>query len=371
MSRPITFAPYAPNKGLTIANGAMSGLNNALSTYANMSMRKQQMQIQQQRNQAQGEYYKARAAMLNRQNMSADASRVQFAHDYAKYLSDSGNKDAAKAVIKSSQPMVDKLIQGMPPDQADAYRKQIQSEIQSGQPVKEFSGQTDLNPAEQKMYGQMFTNDTKTGVAQTAAGARVQSAQIYGDTRDYVADQGLQGRQYAADKSVQRTDLAGKYRDHASAMKDVTAQINQTAKAMSPNNPFSAQLDPEAKQHLQNRMDDLQGQYVQLSNMDPKQWGKGQPAAGAQPNSTAPAAPPPQGPKTYSASDWQKAQKGDIVVHGDGTKYQSLGDGNFIPAPSTPGAVPAPAAPAMPSAPLAPPPAAAPVPAPAPAPTGG
>lgn len=363
----IKFAPYAPNKGLTIASGAVNGLNNAMKSYMDMHFRKMQLENQRIRNSQMGQYYQARAAALNRTNMNADSARVQFAHDYASYLNQKGNPDAAKSVLKAAQPMVDKIVQGMPADQAAQYRQKIQAEINNQQPLE--PEMTTLNPAEQKLYGQSFTNDTRMGVAQTNAGARVGAAQIYGDTRTYVADQGLAGKKYSADAS-----------GHSSAMKDVTAQLNQVTKSLSPNNPFSQNLDPETRKHLEGVRDDLTQQYLQLSNTDPKQFGKAQPAAGANGGANAPAqngpgaspAPkftPPPGSNIVDLKDWQKADKGAYVQHPDGSWWQSQGGGAFMPASqSAPAAAATPQAPA-PQAPSAP--QAAPAPMPAAVPSGG
>lgn len=357
-SRAIRFSTFAPNRGLQIATGAVTGLSSALRTAADMHMRKMQLDAMKSRNDSMGAYYKARAAAYARQNMSADTSRVQFAHDYANYLKGQGNPDAAKSVLKAAQPLVDKVVQGMPVDQANQYRQKIQDEVMNRQPLEpEMSS---LNPAEQKIYGQTMTADTRKAVADTSAGARVDSAREYGATRSYVADKALQGRQYSADASVRRTDMAGQYKNHADAMSDVTKQINQTAKALSPNNPFSQGLDPEAKDHLQKRMDDLQNQYVQLSTMDPKSFGKTQPVAGAQGGSTAPGKagpnqPPAQKPMSFE-DNHSTAPVGATLVTADGRQFTKQQNG-FIPVPS-----PTPSAPPAPAAPVAPP-----MPAPAPA----
>lgn len=344
--RAIQFHPYAPSAGLTIASGAVNGLNNAMSNYAKMRMQHQQMQMMQQMRQAQGQYFQARAAALNRQNMTADTSRVQFAHDYANYMKGQGNDDAAKSIMKAAQPVVDKVVQNMPADQANAYRAKIQQEIQNRQPLE--SDISSLNPNEQKLYSQQFGNDTKESVAGTQAGARVAATVQQGQNWMNRVDEQNQGKLNVA-------QLKSQYRSHDDAMKDVTSQMNQTAKALSPSNPYSSTLAPETKQYLQGKMDDLQGQYHQLSTMDPKQWGKQQatPVSGSNPGSQQ----APAGPKVWNHDQWQQAQPGDYIVHAGGQGYQMQQGGNVVPAqvPQTavPALVAAPSAPvAAPAAPL-------------------
>lgn len=303
--RAIQFSPKAAPAGLSIGVGAMSGLNQGINNYARIHMQRMQMQANQLKAQSAANYQNARADAMNRQNQDVDFGKVQVASQLDR-MAKTGQiqydpDDSGKLVAHYTKQALNNLKTPQDVQAAQARLSSMQGTADS------------LNSNEQKYVMGGQTTQARQDVANTGADARVKSAQIYGTTRQGVADSAAAAKMGAA-------GIYTNTRDKDSQMKTLSDQINNTAKSLNPTGPMATQLDPEAKAGLQSHLNDLQNQYHSLS-------------AGSS-SASAPSATP----KTLSADQWQNAQKGDIVVHPDGTKYQSLGGGNFIPAPQSPGA---------------------------------
>lgn len=111
----------APNKGLTIASGAVNGINEGMRNYMNMKMMKSRMALQQEQMRAQAAYRQAQAGALNARygNQDVDMAKVGTALQIANHPG--ATPDQVASGQKMAQKYVDQALQNADTPDKQAY----------------------------------------------------------------------------------------------------------------------------------------------------------------------------------------------------------------------------------------------------------
>lgn len=365
MSRPYRFSPLAPNKGLSIGTGIINGLNQGLQNMAKMKMQKAQMQAHQAQAEAMKTYRQAQAEQMRQKSMGSSMSDVRLMQALVK--GEHMDPAVLRPLIKDK---IDTFLETAKPEEKNAMAAHIEKQIQAGDVPAEIQPYMNFSANQLRTFDRMGSNVTKENVAGTQAGAKVDAANIYGDTRENVARIGaaahVEGAKIGAGSrggNINRADLQ--------AMKDLAGQMKQVqgldANLDKPVPLGATPLDPAVKEATRKaykeQLLDLHKQYDGIhSRLSPEA------AAGGVPAGNQEAAPK----QPRYLKDTNGAQPGDFV-QGNGGFYKvgPSGKGYEAGPNGTPAVFPgqgaqgapqaAPAAPAVPKPQMmAAPPAAAP-----------
>lgn len=311
---------FAPNRTAVMGSGIMDGLNKGLQNYANMKMQAMKIQAMQQQNQARmvqaqgmAQWRQAQAEKARQDSMGASAADINLLQAMAQH-----GKIAPSVLSSALKPRIDQFLAAAKPEEKTALANHINQQVAQGQIPSEIGSNINFAPKTLDLYGKMAGNQTKVDTQNL----RNQGAL----DKQGLANQGAVARENVrGGYSLQRADIYGSYKTKDEAMKDTTAQLNQTAKSLSPNNPLAANMAPETKALLQQRFNDLHDTYHQISNSDPSQFGRSGGARASAPAGQAPAgggpAAAPQAPAQAKPLSWDQrgqAKVGDQVAAPNG-----------------------------------------------------
>lgn len=321
--RPHRFSPLAPSRSLTIAHGAISGLNQGLQDLAKLRMQKAQMEAHKMNAEAM-KVWRTSQAQYNEQRSAG----VNTAKVHAAYLMDKfGITDG----------MTEKAISEMLIKNKDATPADVRSitawahqRSQDGLPMM-----PGLNMNEAKAFAQEGRDTTKVQVAGIQGEHGDYRANVYGKTRLGVADRGYQGKVDAAKIYASRPTSG--HSPGTQALKDSNARLLQYQKSLDlldkPTPMGAAPMDDGLKKTIRDRLENkLLEEHENYQKLLHGGSDQGQPMGGQGGGQTQ----PPAGPKVFSWDQRTQAPPGTYVQHPNGKLIQSTGNGHALADPQNP-----------------------------------
>lgn len=330
--RPWTFTPKGPSTALTLGAAAARGVNDAAKNYMQARNQRMMMQYHQQMAQNQQILNQAKAKDLAARTAGGSWQDMQLLQAMSNHPDGKFSKGELKPLI---QDRVEKFLDTAPVEMKQQLRQQFETDIQNGKMPSQIASGINFNANQLRSFGAMNTVQGHQTVAGIQAKGKTDAAQIYGDTRTYVADQGYQGKVDAA-KITGATHGTVDQKANINLMNGINSQIKQVNAAKlaldKPPLPGAIPMDDATKTTLGAKYDQqLSGLHDQLMDVHTRISSGLQTApqtSGGQPTQAPQAA---QGPKEIPAAQWQTAKHGDVLVKPDGTKGTLQIDSNGKP----------------------------------------